>query len=224
MVTQAGGKMSDGLVSEINSFSKSNDIAFFVMYGQTEATARISYLDPHYTSEKIGSIGKAIPGGSLQVMQIGSNVELESDTIGELVFSGPNVMLGYAGNRFDLGNGDELLGRLSTGDLAKVDKDGFFYIVGRMKRILKVYGRRVNLDEVEVLLKKQFGTIACQGLDDNLVIFTTGETETSEVKKYASIKFKLNHLGLRVIKVAEFPRLSNGKINYRELETLINEK
>jgi acyl-coenzyme A synthetase/AMP-(fatty) acid ligase len=223
-VTQAGGKMSDGLVSEINSFSKSNDIAFFVMYGQTEATARISYLDPRYTSEKIGSIGKSIPGGSLQVIQIGSSVELESDTIGELVFSGPNVMLGYARNRLDLGNGDELLGRLSTGDLAKVDKDGFFYIVGRMKRILKVYGRRVNLDEVEVLLKKQFGTVACQGLDDNLVIFTTGDTETSEIKKYASIKFKLNHLGLRVIKVAEFPRLSNGKINYRELETLINDK
>ena len=224
MVTQAGGKMSDGLVSEINSFSKSNNIAFFVMYGQTEATARISYLDPRHTSEKIGSIGKAIPGGKLQVIQIGSNDELESDTIGELVYSGPNVMLGYAKNRLDLGNGDELLGRLLTGDLAKVDQDGFYYIVGRMKRILKVYGRRVNLDEVEVLLKKQFGTVACQGLDDRLVIFTSGDNQMIEIKKYASIKFKLNHLGIRVIKVAEFPRLSNGKIDYKELESLIDEK
>jgi acyl-coenzyme A synthetase/AMP-(fatty) acid ligase len=187
MVTQAGGRMSEALVSEINSFSKSNDISFFVMYGQTEATARISYLDPRYTSEKIGSIGKAIPGGSLQVIEIGSNVQLGSDTVGELDYSGPNVMLGYAEDRLDLVKSDELLGRLPTGDLAKVDQDGFYYIVGRMKRILKVYGRRVNLDEVEVLLKKQFGTVACQGLDDNLVIFTTGDTETSDIKKYASI-------------------------------------
>ena len=73
-------------------------------------------------------------------------------------------------------------------------------------------------------MKKHFGTVACLGLDDNLVIFTTGDNEISDIKKFASIKFKLNHLGLRVIKVAEFPRLSNGKINYRELETLINEK
>jgi long-chain acyl-CoA synthetase len=224
MITQAGGKMSDGLVSEINLFSKSNDIAFFVMYGQTEATARISYLDPRYTSEKIGSIGIAIPGGRLQVIQLGSNIELEPNTVGELVYSGPNVMLGYADNRLDLVKGDELLGRLPTGDLAKVDQDGFHYVVGRIKRILKVYGRRVNLDEVEVLLKKQFGNVACQGLDDNLVIFTTGDNAISDIKKYASIKFKLNHLGLRVIQVAEFPRLSNGKINYKELEELINEK
>lgn len=224
MITQAGGKMSEGLITEINLFSKSNDIAFFVMYGQTEATARISYLDPRYTSEKIGSIGKAIPGGCLQVIQLGSDVELESDTVGELVYSGPNVMLGYAENRLDLVKSDELLGRLPTGDLAKVDQDGFYYVVGRIKRILKVYGRRVNLDEVEVLLKKQFGTVACQGLDDNLVIFTTGDNEISDIKKFASIKFKLNHLGITVIKVTEIPRLSNGKINYRELETLINEK
>ena len=73
-------------------------------------------------------------------------------------------------------------------------------------------------------MKKHFGTVACQGVDDNLVIFTSGDNENSDIKKFASIKFKLNHLGLRVIKVAEFPRLSNGKINYRELETLINEK
>lgn len=224
MITQAGGKMSDGLISEVNLFSKSNDIAFFVMYGQTEATARISYLDPRYASEKIGSIGKAIPGGFLEVIQLGSDVEIESDTVGELVYSGPNVMLGYAENRLDLVKSDELLGRLPTGDLAKVDKDGFFFVVGRVKRILKVYGRRVNLDEVEVLLNKHFGTIACQGLDDNLVIFTTGDNVISDIKKFVSIKFKLNHLGLRVIKVEEFPRLSNGKINYRELETLINEK
>jgi acyl-CoA synthetase (AMP-forming)/AMP-acid ligase II len=133
-------------------------------------------------------------------------------------------MLGYAENSHDLAKGDDLLGRLPTGDLAKADQDGFYYIVGRIKRILKVYGRRVNLDEIEVLLKKRFGAVACHGLDDSLVIFTTGDNQLSDIKKYTSVKFKLNHLGIRVIKVAEFPRLSNGKVDYRELEALINEK
>jgi len=222
-ITQAGGKMSDDLISEINSFSKSNNIGFFVMYGQTEATARISFLDPGHTSDKFGSIGKAIPGGSLKLMQLDASIGLETDGVGELVYSGPNVMLGYANSRFDLGKSDELMGRLPTGDLATVDQDGFYYIVGRIKRILKVYGRRVNLDEVEVLLKKQFGTVACFGLDDDLVIISAGSHEMSDIKKYTCMKFKLNHTGVRVIQVVEFPRLANGKIDYKELEAWINE-
>jgi acyl-coenzyme A synthetase/AMP-(fatty) acid ligase len=223
-ITQAGGKMSEVLVLEIDSYSKSADIRFFVMYGQTEATARISFLDPNYTSEKSGSIGKAIPGGSLEVVRSNSNIQFNSDRVGELIYYGPNVMLGYANSRLDLPKGDELMGRLPTGDLAVVDQDGFYYIVGRAKRILKVHGKRVNLDEVEELLKKQFGTVACHGHDDCLVIFGSENIHLLDIKKYVCLKFRLNHLAVRVVEVEEIPRLSNGKVDYKELEALINDK
>jgi acyl-CoA synthetase (AMP-forming)/AMP-acid ligase II len=212
VITQAGGKMRNELILEIDKFSKEHKIDFYVMYGQTEATARISYLEPEFTSIKLGSIGKAIPGGSLKI-----SPKTQGAFSGELVYTGPNVMMGYAENRSDLGESDVLRGELITGDIAMVDDDGFYYIVGRKKRFLKIYGKRINLDEVENLLTKRFNFVACLGSDDNLEIFTTINLDEQILKNYVSSELNLNSLAIRIHKVEEFPRLSNGKIDYKYL-------
>src|SRR5262249_36924146 len=116
---------------------------FFVMYGQTEATARISYVPCDRLGQKIGSIGIPVPEGHLSLMP------LDDSEMRELIYSGPNVMMGYAETAADLAAGNELGGILRTGDLASVDSDGFFYLTGRLKRFAKLFGHRISLEDVE---------------------------------------------------------------------------
>jgi acyl-CoA synthetase (AMP-forming)/AMP-acid ligase II len=190
------------------------------MYGQTEATARMSILDPMYTSEKIGSIGKAIPGGEFKIEYIDEKSDKTSLKAGELVYSGPNVMMGYAENRFDLAKGDESNGILHTGDVATIDDEGFYFIVGRLKRFVKIAGKRINLDELENDLNRSFTGVACLGEDDSLKVFTSN-VDPSVMKIYICSKFNLNPLNVRVHLVEDIPRLSNGKVDYKELENQI---
>ena len=126
---------------------------FFVMYGQTEATARIAYVPPDRLSEKLGSAGIAIPGGRLSIEPAGAGT-MDGPVTGEVVYEGPNVMLGYATGSGDLALGDELGGVLRTGDIGYLDEDGFLFLVGRSKRIAKVFGLRINLDEVEAAMRE----------------------------------------------------------------------
>ena len=224
VITQAGGKMSDEMIAAVDKFSKANNVYFYVMYGQTEATARISYVDPSFTTKKMGSIGKAIPGGQLKIIPIAEGPKLGLERFGELVYTGPNVMMGYADNRLDLSKTDELNGVLKTGDLAVIDDDGFHYIVGRAKRFLKIHGKRVNLDEVETIINRDFSPVVCLGVDDKLNIFTCNEGESLNLKQFAVSKFNINALAIRVNLVETIPRLGNGKINYKLLEDQINAK
>jgi long-chain acyl-CoA synthetase len=221
-ITQAGGKMSDEMIAEVGKFSRENDIDFYVMYGQTEATARISYVDPNYTMEKIGSIGKAIPGGQLKIVPVTEYPNLDSGVYGELVYTGPNVMMGYANNRLDLSKGNELNGVLNTGDIATVDDDGFHWIIGRMKRFLKIHGKRVNLDEVESVINREFSSVVCLGIDDKLEIFTCNYLESLTLKQFVVTKLNINGLAIEINLVEAFPRLDNGKIDYNSLEVQIN--
>ena len=216
--------MSDELIAQVGKFSRENHIDFYVMYGQTEATARISYVDPNYTMEKIGSIGKAIPGGQLKIVPTTEFPNLDSGASGELVYTGPNVMMGYANNRLDLSKGNELNGVLNTGDIATVDDDGFYWIVGRIKRFLKIHGKRVNLDEVESIINREFSLVVCLGIDDKLVIFTCDYLESLTLKQFVVSKFNINALAIQVNLVDVIPRLENGKINYKLLENQINAK
>ena len=146
MLTQAGGRLDERYIQQMHELALVRGWKFFVMYGQTEATARISYVPFEQLGSKIGSVGIAIPDGSLTV----------DEHTGELVYCGPNVMLGYAECREDLAKGDELHGVLRTGDLARQDADGYFYITGRLKRFLKMFGKRFNLDDVEKILSRRF--------------------------------------------------------------------
>lgn len=138
-LTQAGGRLNEKLVKVFAQYAKEQNKRFFVMYGQTEASPRMSYIPSERIIEKAGSIGIAIPGGDL-------SIDIET---GELIYKGSNVMMGYAKCLEDLEKGDEMDGVLHTGDTATIDQDGYFTITGRMKRFIKLFGLRINLDEVE---------------------------------------------------------------------------
>jgi acyl-CoA synthetase (AMP-forming)/AMP-acid ligase II len=217
-ITQAGGKLSKELASEFTALCKQKGCKFIVMYGQTEATARMAYLPWEYAERKAGSMGVAIPGGRFW-LEDENNQKIETaDTTGELVYQGNNVTLGYAQNRFDLAKGDENHKILHTGDIAQRDKDGFYYIVGRKKRFLKIYGNRVNLDEIEGLLKKA-GVIecACAGNDDNLKVYVTGEESKAQALKFIEEHTAINRSGFSVSVIETIPRNDAGKVLYSAL-------
>jgi long-chain acyl-CoA synthetase len=205
-LTQAGGRLAEQHVLQMHELALRRGLRFFVMYGQTEATARISYVPCEQLGSKIGSIGIALPGGSLRL-----------DATGELIYSGPNVMLGYAEQRQDLANGDELTGVLRTGDLARRDDDGYFYITGRLKRFLKLFGKRFNLDEVEQILQQRFSVpVACFGQDDLLRVAVEG-AKVDAIANALRELFGLPADAVRVTSVTALPRTSNGKIDYPSL-------
>ena len=218
-LTQAGGKLKDELVEEFTQQAASHGKQFVVMYGQTEATARMSYVPLEYAQKKIGSIGVPIPGGRFEIVDNDETV-LSTDQVGELVYYGDNVCWGYAQSREDLYLGDENQGRLLTGDMARRDEDGFYYIVGRKKRFLKIFGNRISLDYTETLLQRAFGTaeFVCVGTDDQLRIYTTNEQiPLAECCRYIAAQ---NHIHPSVI-VAQYihsiPRSETGKVLYSQL-------
>ncbi|MGE6370005.1 AMP-binding protein [Planococcus kocurii] len=215
-LTQAGGKLSSELLSKFANMCSQKGIQFFTMYGQTEATARISYLPVEKNLDKAGSIGIAIPGGKLMLQDDTGNNITTPHEIGELIYKGPNVSLGYAESLVDLSKRDDNNGSLHTGDLAYFDQDGYFYITGRIKRIIKVAGSRISLDEVEELLTEHGHDCVCAGTDDQLIVYTLKE-DLLHIKKI--IKEKLNLRGVKIIRIEEFPRTPFGKILYSELLT-----
>ncbi|HEY6915572.1 MAG TPA: AMP-binding protein, partial [Paludibacter sp.] len=166
-VTQAGGKLHNVFIEEfIETFP---EIKFYVMYGQTEATARLSFLPPEFLKSKMGSIGKGIPGVTLKVLNE-QNKLVEVGEVGELVVKGDNVMSGYFK---DPEGTNEVLkdGWLYTGDMARVDEDGFIYLMARKKEILKVGGKRVSPKEIEEVILSVPEVLDCtiEGFDDNLL-------------------------------------------------------
>jgi acyl-CoA synthetase (AMP-forming)/AMP-acid ligase II len=219
VMTQAGGKLPPELHRKFAEFASETGGKFIIMYGQTEATARMSYLPPEKSLEKPGSMGIAIPGGEFSLIDVDGNVIDQSGATGELVYKGPNVALGYAESGADLKKGDENGGVLITGDMAKRDEDGYYYIVGRKKRFLKIFGARVNLDETESLIKAAFsaGDFACGGVDDKLKIFITEVSQKESVIKFLAEKTGFNRAAFEVAVVAKIPRSESGKILYGEL-------
>jgi acyl-coenzyme A synthetase/AMP-(fatty) acid ligase len=208
VLTQAGGKLEERHIQQMHTLALARGWKFFVMYGQTEAAARISYVPFEQLGRKIGSVGVAIPDGSLTV---------DAQT-GELVYSGPNVMLGYAECRQDLARGDELQGTLRTGDLARQDADGYFYITGRLKRFLKLFGKRFNLDDVESILSRRFeSTVACYGRDDLLMAAVVDCGDPEAAGGIVCETFDLPRTAVKVVAVKELPRTANGKLDYQRL-------
>jgi long-chain acyl-CoA synthetase len=208
-LTQAGGKLKDGLAKKYAKYCNESGISFFVMYGQTEATARMSYLEPEYVLDKTGSIGKAIPGGKFSI----------DSNSGELLYQGENVFGGYVDQPKDLTYFVQPE-KLCTGDLAVVDSEGFYYITGRLKRFVKLFGIRINLDEVETLVDKVMGqTVKCIGINDKLlvVLFDNINMPIDSVIKFISEELKLHLSVIRKQWVAEFPLTHNGKVNYKAL-------
>ena len=223
-MTQAGGRLSPELHKKFAEYSRVTRKRFYVMYGQTEASPRMSYLPYQNSLEKCGSIGIAIPRGKFSLLDLAGMEITAPDVAGELVYEGPNVTLGYAEQGQDLAKGDERQGRLVTGDMAKMDGDGFYYIVGRKNRFLKIFGNRVNLDETEELLKTKFNDadIACGGIDDKMFIFITDSALVQNVRQYITDKTGLNHIAFVVKHIDKIPRNESGKTIYENLERFCN--
>jgi len=219
-ITQAGGRLKKELVKDLSEYCIQNKKKFFVMYGQTEATARMSYLPPQSASEKSESIGIPIPKGSFDIIDDANNLISDSNVEGELIYRGPNVSMGYASNIKDLSEPDTNKGILYTGDIAKRDSDNFYYIVGRKNRFIKVYGNRINLDETEKLLKTVIDDVACKGNDDNLEIYLIGSENIDKLKKFIKDKTNINSHAISYIEVNEIPKTSAGKIKYTKLTKL----
>jgi long-chain acyl-CoA synthetase len=217
-MTQAGGRLGRELSLEFASICRDKGVRFFVMYGQTEATARMSYLPPEYSISKAGSIGIAIPGGRFHLEDENGNTVNQSETAGELVYEGPNVTMGYSQSFNELSRGDENMGVLRTGDLAKRDEDGFYYIAGRKKRFLKLFGNRINLDEVEHMLKAAGYDCACTGEDDNMKVFVAGMEGHDQIRDFIAGRTGLNQAGFRIMHIEKIPRNEAGKILYSALD------
>jgi long-chain acyl-CoA synthetase len=217
-LTQAGGRLSNDLIEYFSDFSRNKGIDFIVMYGQTEGTARLSYLPSEFINKKIGSIGRPIPGGRFHLVdENGLKIEVP-ETHGELIYIGPNVMLGYADKLDDLFNGDVNKGVLRTGDIAYFDNDGFYFIVGRIKRFIKIFGNRINLDELEQLLKKSDVDSACVGKDNLLLVYLLLEEHKVIVKDLLSKKIGIHPSAIELRIIKDFPKNESGKTLYSKLE------
>lgn len=216
-LTQAGGKLNKNLAIEFGQFCNNKKINFFIMYGQTEATARMSYLPPKELLKKPHSIGLAIPGGKFSLIDEDGEIIDENKKVGELVFRGPNVFMGYAISDKDLSTEANNNNLLHTGDLAERDEDGFYNIVGRKKRFVKIYGNRINLDELEDLIKAVVSDVACAGTDDNLQIYITDKKYMDLVKKYVTKKTGLHFKAFNINIIESIPKNLSGKTSYAEL-------
>jgi long-chain acyl-CoA synthetase len=220
LILQAGGKLAKPLHKDYAEFAAKTNKKFIAMYGQTEATARMSYLPVAYSLAKIGSIGIAIPGGKFHIMENKNTEITEPFVAGELCYDGPNVTLGYAHCAADLKHGNERHGRLWTGDIAYKDADGFYYITGRQKRFVKIQGKRINMDEVEQLFKNAYTTydFACAGEDDDLRIFTTAPAiELESLSSFLTEKIHLHPSLFKLLAIDAIPKNSSGKTQYKVL-------
>ena len=216
-ITQAGGKMDLNLNKEIAEYCKKTKKYLYVMYGQTEASPRISYVPHDKALEKIGSIGIPIPGGKLSLIDSNHNVIKDINVEGELVYEGPNVCLGYASKISDLSKGDENSGILYTGDIAYRDNESYFYVTGRKKRFIKLFGNRINLDYVERLLNKDICECACVGNDNLLKVYLVKSDKMDEAKDFIINKFKLNSKFIEINLIKKIPKNSYGKTAYSTL-------
>jgi long-chain acyl-CoA synthetase len=213
VLSQGGGKLREPVFRAFAEHARESGRRFFATYGQTEGTARMAYLDPAHACERIGSIGQAIPEGRFSLIDEAGAEQTGREATGELVYAGPNVTLGYAFERADLLKGDERGGVLPTGDLARRDADGFYYIVGRKSRFLKLYGLRISLDEIEQIVKRAFPTECVAGGDDTKLRVAVDTPDIAPaVKAEITGKTGLFHAAVEVVEVAGFQRNEAGKV------------
>lgn len=222
-LTQAGGKLSSALQQEFTEYCVQAGKQFIVMYGAAEATSRMAWLAPEHAPSRYGTIGKPIPGGEFMLLDDNGLPVAKPGVAGELVYRGANVALGYAEKGEDLALGDLFAGALHTGDIATCDEEGFYSIIGRKKRFLKIFGNRVGLDEMESLLKNAFPGIvcACDGRDDLLCIFLTDAALSDTVKQHAAGVSKLHASAFRVIVLDAIPVNAAGKTLYHRLKDYV---
>ncbi|MBY6067839.1 AMP-binding protein [Leisingera aquaemixtae] len=215
-LTVAGGAMEPDQVRAWATRMQARAGRFFVMYGQTEATARISYLPPEQALDAPGAAGRAIPGGRLLLRGAGGREITAPEGEGELCYQGPNVMIGYAEDSADLAKGAEL-SELATGDLARRDASGLYHITGRLSRMSKIAGLRIGHDAIERALAAQGHEAAVWGDDARISIAICGPQDG-----IAALAARLTGVGQQhftVLPRSSLPRRANGKIDYPVLKS-----
>ncbi len=213
VITQGGGKLTESLWNTLAQYAHEKGKQFIATYGQSECTARMAYLPAEKALEKVCSIGVAEPGGKLSIVDDDGNETFEGEAQGEMVYRGENVTLGYATCREDLLKGDENHGVMHTGDLARRDADGCYFIIGRLKRFLKIFGLRIGLDEVEQMIKTEYKTDCyCKGDDEKLVVLVTDAKLQDVLPSFIEEKTHLFHQRIEVQVVKEILRNEAGKV------------
>ena len=210
--TNAGGKLKDITLKKIMFHANIHEIKFYLMYGQTEASPRMSYLPHRYNNKKFNSIGKSVIGGAFSLLDTKNNEINTPHTEGELIYNGENVSLGYSNNKWDLKKEDTHKKKLFTGDLAIFDEDNFFYITGRKKRIIKLFGIRISLDDIEDILLKEYKLITnCETNDDRLIInYSKKKINEKKIVNKLSSKINLNQNYIK-FKLVKIDKIKNNK-------------
>ena len=215
--TQAGGKLNINTAKKILEDYKKLNIKLFIMYGSAEATARMSYLPWKNIEKKISSIGVPISGGRFHIEDENKKKITSINKFGELIYKGSNVCMGYSKNFKDLYKGDENNGILRTGDLAYKDKDNFYYIVGRKDRYIKIYGMRINLQDLEeIILEYGAENICLEEKLNKILVFVRNYKKIKMLKKYLIDLTSLHPSSIEIRNIKEFPLNSNYKISYNK--------
>lgn len=216
---QGGGKLSEARFRQLAEYTKESGKRFIATFGTTETSARMMYLPDSMKLEKTGSIGKPIPEGEAFLVDEDGKVLSDMVAEGELCYRGPNVTMGYATCREDLLKGDDLKGEYHTGDLARRDEDGFYYVTGRKTRFLKLLSYRVSLDQTEGLIQQEFNIeCACSGTDKQMNIFITDNEKKQDVRDFISSKTGLARNLFKVYVVPCMLRSETGKVRYMEMD------
>lgn len=208
-LTQAGGRLDPAAIAHFHGIAAARGGGLYTMYGQTEATARIAVLPPRELPTHAGAVGYAVPGGSIA---IGAD--------DEILYRGPNVMMGYAESDADLARGDELAGVLRTGDRGRLDADGRLWITGRSRRIAKVFGVRMELDELEAMARDVAAgaAVAAVADGDRVRLFVETDGDVTGVAAALAARTGVHVSGFAVVAVSVLPRLASGKPDYPALE------
>lgn len=216
-MTQAGGRLPKKLVTLFSEALHEKGKRLYLMYGQTEATARIAYLPPEKIKQHPDSIGLAIPKGDLYLKNEEGHLIEQCEVVGELIYRGPNVMMGYARSRADLVKPSEL-SELATGDRAYRNEQGLFFIVGRSNRTVKVFGLRVDLDDLENKLSENGLKAYALELEGAILLVTDLNEIKQDIVEYLSNVVALNKSCFKVVVLDSIPRTLNSKVNYSTLK------
>lgn len=219
-MTQAGGKFERDAILNFMPAMQAKGVDLTVFYGQTEGTCFMSIVKPEMALAKAGTIGIPYEGLNFSLIDEDGSLITKPNTRGELVIDGPAICMGYAEHWNELSLGDDWHGHLVTGDYVTVDEDGYYTIVGRKKRFLKIHGERVSLDEVESLLRERGYDNACKGKDDMVQIYTT-EADIGKVMADINKLTAINRECLSVYRVSEIPRNEAGKVTYAALDAAV---
>ncbi len=219
LVTQAGGRMEPSTVRRYAELGREAGWDFVVMYGQTEATARMAVATPADTYRHPRSVGQAIPGGSFRIGPVPDDLDhgvARINGVGEVIYSGPNVMLGYANEAGDLARGREVT-ELRTGDLGRLDGSGRLQLVGRASRFVKLHGKRVDLDHVESCLRTTRRTVRCAGDDDGLVVVTVSPgsepASDDDLRREVRELTAIPDARIVAVRLPDLPRTASGKVD-----------